>query len=286
MLNRVYVYSNHVVDCRLFDGTRKKNFNPLSISNLDLKYTKGDISKSASLKVKKIAECYLTAITIKNIVAHRNATPKIRLPVFITLTYPSVQIHDDNYLKRNHLTPFLRWLVQTKKCAAYLWRGETQQNGNLHFHIFTDKFISWSDVRAVWNSIVDKDNYVQAFFAVHNHTNPNSTDIKAVNDPLKAAKYLTKYITKGGKDARKQQGRVWGMSDNLRGLKVYHDDGFEREIFLDGIKGQIEVREQLNDFVSIYKYKDSMYKVLHKANNNMLADYENYYINCCKSVGL
>lgn len=291
MINRIYVYQNHLIDARIFDGNRNKQLNPVALDNLQKAHTVGGISPSAALKVKKIAEAYLTAITIKNIVAHRAGVPKVRLPVFITLTYPSIQIHDDNYLKAKHLKAFLRWLIETKKCSAYLWRAEVQGNGNLHFHIFTDKFLTWSDIRAVWNSIIDRDGYVQAFYAVHNHTNPNSTDIKAVTDVEKASKYLTKYFVKNSKDKelRDQKGRVWGMSDNLRGLKIYHEDGFERDILLSSIEKQVVTREALNDFVSIYKIKNKAYKMLHTCNNPhnaLLKNYEDYYLNCCKSIGL
>jgi hypothetical protein len=283
------MYNGHAVDCRIFDGNRKKQTHDASIANLQLAYTKGDISPSAARKVKKIAEAYLTAITVRNIAAHRASQPKNRLPVFVTLTYPSTQIHDDQYLKRHHLTPFLRWLKETKKCAAYIWRSEVQGNGNIHFHIFTDKFLSWTDVRAVWNSITDKDGYVQKFYLSHGHTNPNSTDIKAVTDVEKASKYLTKYFVKNAKDkgTREQKGRVWGMSDNLRDLKIYHEDDFERDILINAIGEKVITREQINDFVSIYKFKDKTYKLLHTCNNkhnNLLKNYEEYYLNCWKSI--
>lgn len=291
MKNRLYLYQNHVIDCKIFDGHRRKQLNACSLNNLQFAYTKGDISPSAARKVKKIAEAYLTAITIKNIACHRAAIAKTRYPVFVTLTYPSVQKHDDNFLKRHHLAALLRWLIQTKQCAAYIWRSEVQTNGNLHFHVFTDKFISWNDVRAVWNSIVDKDGYVQEFYKIHGHTNPNSTDIKAVTDVEKASKYLTKYFVKSRntEGVRLQTGRVWGMSDNLRGLKIYHEDDEEREIILASVEKQIQTREQINDFVSVYKYKNKTYKLLHTCNsshNNLLKNYEDYYIKACLSIGL
>ena len=288
MKNRIYLFNNHAIDCKIFDRPWRPQTNTASLNNLQLAYTKGDISPSAARKVKKIAEAYLTAITIRNIAAHRAGIAKNRLPVFVTLTYPSAQKHDDQYLKRHHLTPFLRWLKETKKCAAYIWRSEVQGNGNIHFHIFTDKFLTWSDVRAVWNSVVDKDGYVQEFYRLHGHTNPNSTDIKAVTDVEKASKYLTKYFVKNSKEnGRPQKGRVWGMSDNLRDLKIYHEDDFEREILIDAIHKQVETREAINDFVSIYKFKNKTYKLLHTCSNrhnNLLTNYEEYYLSAWKSI--
>src|SRR5438552_841266 len=62
---------------------------------------------------------------------------------FITLTLSDIQFHPDRFIKRKMLDPFLKWLVRVHNCKNYVWKAETQDNGNIHFHITTNKFIHW-----------------------------------------------------------------------------------------------------------------------------------------------
>ena len=53
---------------------------------------------------------------------------------FITLTLSDVQAHTDDSIKEHMLQPFLYWLQRYYNCS-YVWKAETQINGNIHFHI-------------------------------------------------------------------------------------------------------------------------------------------------------
>lgn len=293
LVQKAIVRRSYVIDCRIWLGKRKKNLfsqaHENSMKNLNLKYTKGDITQSARKKILKIAETYLTTISINNVIRNRNGLRKTRIPVFITLTYPSVPTQSDNELKRRHLGEFTKWLTRTKDCKAYIWRAETQQNGNLHFHIFTDKFIAWTDVRAVWNSIVGKDGYVEEFRKMHGHANPNSTDIELIEDINVASAYIAKYLTKDSYgEARKQQGRVWGCSDNIRKIEPYHETQEDRLILLEGLNDEGAFKEiiKVNDFVSIYKMHKNFVESSYKSKYNVLGNYEKYYQNLAQSLNL
>jgi len=150
--------------------------------------------------------------------------------VMITLTLPAKQKHTDNEIKSKLLNQFLTEMRTKKHFTDYIWKAEKQDNGNIHFHILTNKYISWELIREVWNRIVNKKGFKyvadyqkkqQKFFqngfksyptdnrpyAVQynaytknkkcNWTNPNSTDVVAIKNSKYLLNYLIKYIGKG-----------------------------------------------------------------------------------------
>ena len=148
---------------------------------------------------------------------------------FITLTLSSEQKHEDKEITKRLLGSFLDSLRRKWKVTQYIWKAEKQENGNIHYHIITNKFIHWQEVRDVWNRIQNKDgfNYVDAYsnkmkeffkdgFKMYpgdkrsketqlkayteakksGWMNPNSTDIHALYKVKNIASYITKYVSK------------------------------------------------------------------------------------------
>ena len=66
-----------------------------------------------------------------------------RLPVFVTLTLPSVQRHEDNVIKQQILKPFIEELKERYGVKYYFWKAEIQENGNIHFHLIIDHYIHY-----------------------------------------------------------------------------------------------------------------------------------------------
>lgn len=148
----------------------------------------------------------------------------------ITLTLASIQHNTDEEIKKNLLNNFLQ-ICRTKwKIENYIWKAEKQDNGNIHFHIIIDKFVSHTEIRESWNRIQNKkdyeyiDNYrkkmklkyVNGFIPefesccevekqkerydrniLENWSNPNSTDIHSLKNIRNAAAYISKYLAKG-----------------------------------------------------------------------------------------
>lgn len=168
---------------------------------------------------------------------------------FITLTLP-IASNDipDEVLKRQALKHFLDHARYMWDLKSYVWKAETQLNGNLHFHLTTDTYIPYDSLRKAWNHELDKlgliDRYQWAQQEFHkegfrarpelfkqwplakqlaayeygvktNWRNPNSTDVHAVKSIKKLAGYLVKYMVKNEKDRRLINGKVWGCSSNL-----------------------------------------------------------------------
>jgi len=109
---------------------------------------------------------------------------------FITLTLSDVQHHSDVEIKNLMLNNFLTRLRQLHNVTMYVWRAETQANGNIHFHIITNVFIHYDVIRKLWNSILKYHGYC------NNHDNPNSTDVHSCKRIRNLAAYLVKYFSK------------------------------------------------------------------------------------------
>lgn len=125
--------------------------------------------------------------------------------ILITLTLSSAQIHSDRYIKKKLLEPFLRILRSQHKVKNYIWKAESQDNGNIHFHITIDKFIQWQKVRSHWNTIQETEGYVSR----GKTEDPNSTDIHAVYKCKNIGGYLTKYISKGDLYKKSNNYEIW-----------------------------------------------------------------------------
>lgn len=82
---------------------------------------------------------------------------------FITLDLSSDQAHTDQEIKRQILHPFLLEARRKWNINLYLWKAEKQEIGRIHFHIITDKFIPWNELRNVWNKHQQTLGYVTGY---------------------------------------------------------------------------------------------------------------------------
>jgi hypothetical protein len=293
MEKRLIIRQQFWVDVKIFerkkDAISKAKRQANAAKNFQkTQHAKGFITKNGMKNLRSAAEAYLLAIFYKRADNARLGIRQASYPTFITLTYPAVNQLDDEYCKKNHLSPFISYLTRTKKCAGYVWRAEVQKNGNLHFHLFTDKFIPHTWIREIWNNIIEADNFITEFEKAHNHRNPNSTDIEAVKNLEKAAKYLAKYITKAEKFAtRPINGRVYGMSDNIRTTATHYAlSDWDREEFLDAAN-PILVEAQIltiNDFAAIIKPKRATRQTLYEVGSWYLGDYAKHYVSVANNL--
>lgn len=121
---------------------------------------------------------------------------------FITLTLSDVQSHTDTYIVTHMLQPFLKWIARSHNAWNYVWKAEAQDNGNIHFHITTNKFIHLSEIRKKWNSLQLKHGYMSRYNAGNKDCNPNSTDVHAVKNETELAMYMGKYFSKNDVPAK------------------------------------------------------------------------------------
>lgn len=136
-------------------------------------------------------------------------------------------MHDDKYIVNHMLQPFLKW-IKRKGNELYVWRAETQANGNIHFHITTNRYLHWESIRNKWNDIQRNNGYIKAYMDKGGDNNPNSTDVKGVKDARRMAAYMVKYMSKKTEGRRAVTCKVWSCSSKLEKHKITIDEHSEQ----------------------------------------------------------
>lgn len=168
---------------------------------------------------------------------------------FVTLTLPTLDHGiSDHHFKSKLLHNFINTCRYKFDMKNFVWKVETQENGNIHAHFTTDTFIHWKDLRKVWNRILEKNGIIDQYHDKHknldfeeynkiynasgkkeiekvrkafeqgkndNWRNPNTTDVHAVHKVKDIAAYLAKYMSKSDEERRQIKGRLWGCSQAL-----------------------------------------------------------------------
>ena len=223
----------------------------------------GSLSDNAKRKLQKAIEYLITTAYTKKTKSSKTGKIITFKTAFITLTLPAKQRHLDSDIINKCLNQFLIELVKYHNLKNYVWRSERQKNGNIHFHILIDKFISWENMRGRWNRIVGKLGYIDDFELLHNHRNPNSTDIHSTRQIKNLKAYLCKYMTKSEQssynlptdDPSKKwvSGRIWACNHELssaRGLNLIIDNEVDAE--LRKIEKSVKVRKYSGDYFTVY----------------------------------
>jgi hypothetical protein len=147
----------------------------------------------------------------------------------LTLTLPSVQQHNTQTITSECFNQFLTEIRQRTNMENYVWRLEFQKNGNVHYHIVTDTFVDYFFAQKIWNRILSKLGYVQAYtekfskmslseYCASQNANdqvsfdilakryakgkacgwrePRSVDVKVCTSDKSIAYYISKYFSK------------------------------------------------------------------------------------------
>jgi hypothetical protein len=267
----ISVYPDRIITWNSFEGLEIKNRN---INGLKLNNPNAALSQKGSKRLNNAIN-WLVHLSKHQQVNDGRLKSKFNFQInFITLSLPSQQIksyklpcgkeifkndytkfipahninfgsftyeYSDKWIKSNLLNQFLTELRQKYKSVCYVWKAETQQNGNIHFHITTNKYIYLGELRTMWNRILDKTNFISRYqdrfknmsfddyylyrnrfqsvsskkcmkayeYGVRtNWLDPNSTDIHAVNNIRDIAAYLSKYFRKGYEAYTNKRGNV------------------------------------------------------------------------------
>jgi hypothetical protein len=121
------------------------------------------MTKSAKKRVKKYLDLWFNSILAVTGASKNPRRSYARFLTFITLTLPSIQSHDDQFVKRYILQPFLANLVRLYNVGEYLWKAELQNNGNIHFHVLIDQYIHWAELRTRWNYALQPYGYISNY---------------------------------------------------------------------------------------------------------------------------
>lgn len=199
-------------------SAKRKNVSENSLSNLTRQKFNGVLSKKSRQRIVNLCDSWLGSIELLNNQKENEGLGKKRNMNMLTLTLPSQQIHDDREIKRKLLMPFLSKLTKENESFNYLWKAETQGNGNIHFHMLLDIYIDKDYVKALWNHVINYLGYIDRFEEKHGHRKPETTRIESVLNKDSGIRYVAKYIMKD-ESSRKVDGRIWGCSTALSNLK-------------------------------------------------------------------
>ena len=256
-LNEVIVYYDYVPPVRVWGSWDKPKMD-------NFKKTKpysGDITTHARRRLKRAIEClYMITPTVKVFNRSLGRQTKFRLS-HLTLTLSAKQgTRSDKEINKFILQPFLRDCKRKLGMKNYVWKAETQANGNIHYHIISDLYCDYNIVRKYWNNHQNTFRFIDDFKAVHGHDNPNSTDIHYVKNDGQLAAYLMKYIAKNNTKERKIEGKVWDCSAKLKQFKYFATNlSIEEDNEFAEALAKIQHEQYNQDYFSIIKFKDSNY---------------------------
>lgn len=164
----------------------------------------------------------LIAISLPKKAIHFDSKKEFTFRInFITLTLPSPQgTVTDKQLKQTCLKQWLEYWKDQLPGMSYVWRAERQLNGNLHFHLITDRYIHYKRIQETWNRCLTPLGFIDAFEKANGHRQPNSTDVHAVKAIRNLAAYIAKYMSKKEKEGQKVEGKLWDCSRNLKAKDV------------------------------------------------------------------
>lgn len=213
---------------------------------------RGEMTSKSARRLRKKIEIWYEGIQLHNNRAREGEIVNTRKMVFLTLTLSTSQFHSDQEIKLKILKPFFRILRDSYSVRNYVWKAESQENGNIHFHCIIDRFLDKFKVQQIWNKCQNALGYIDEFEKKYHHRNPPSTQIQAVSDMCGLLQYFEKYIAKT-ESYRKIKGAVWKGSQSVMSLQFFEFVG-DSEVEQSLIKAENEgnIRRYDDERYSIY----------------------------------
>lgn len=177
----------------------------------------GLLNLNAIKRLKRAIELLVATATEKEAMNFKTGK-RFKFKVnFVTLTLPAPQGQvSDKDLKRYCLDVWLKAAKRLFKLQSYVWRAERQKNGNLHFHICSDVYMPYDQLRDSWNQRLARYHFINEYHAKHGKWHPNSTDVHSINNVRDLSAYMVKYMAKLKKNEQRIDGKVWDCSKNLK----------------------------------------------------------------------
>jgi hypothetical protein len=186
----------------------------------------GEITQSSRKRLNQVCEILFAMAKRKTVVMAETGKRFSFRVNFITLTLSAPQDKfTDREIKELLLEPFLR-IYRRKGMINYIWKAERQENGNIHFHIFSDCWVDKTELTNTWNRLQSKLGFIETFFKKYGHRHPPSTNVKAVKSEKGLQIYMLKYMLKksdkgnqlelGRSTEAKDTGKIWDCAMHLK----------------------------------------------------------------------
>ena len=195
---------------------------------------------------------------------------------FITLTVSDAK---KNYTAKECykqlLEPFILRLRRRYGVKSYIWKAELQKRGQIHYHLTTNVFIHFSDLRNDWNNLQRKAGYLDNYFQKKGHYDANSTDVHSVVKIKNIEAYLVKYLAKKESEKESTIGKIWDCSQNLKKYNYFTEFlDSELEEKLQILEDSGKARRVIKDRFQIVYFQD--YKPTDLLNSNGKNRYEKF----------
>ena len=149
---------------------------------------------------------------------------------------------------------FIEELKRLYNVKYFFWKAEVQKSGNIHFHVVIDIFIHYKKLQDLWNSCLQRLEYINAFAEKHGHRNPPSTHVELIDSVKKAVSYVIKYVNKD-LEGRNIEGRKWGCSKELRDFSV---SGYLEDCDMYNYLNYLVMNDKAimykDDYFTVYKF--------------------------------
>jgi hypothetical protein len=199
---------------------------------------------------------------------------------FFTLTLSDAQFHSDDWIKIHMLEPMLKWMKR-QGCNHYVWKAETQENGNIHFHISSNTFIHYKKFRDKWNNLQYNSGYLERRKRQGKDLEPNSTDVHAVKKDGQFVRYMTNYMKKDIQERTEFKSEKLLMMSNTA---IEYSIGMASiaEVGIGAIRRQVEgkiwacSRELLDIKVSFESEDDDFGDIMIKTQDDLKAQWHKH----------
>lgn len=263
---RLYIYPTYCVTKIVYP--KKSNtigyLQINSLRNLSKPRQSGVMSKASAKRLKNSCDWLLLSAKKKWLFSKSLKKWINYRCTFVTLTIPDVE-HDlsDREILKQLLHPFLSYCYKYFGMRNYVWKAETQKNGQIHFHLITDCFIWHVDLKTAWNRLLKKEGILRKWHLKGNDGEPNSTDIHKIKSVKDLSAYVATYMSKKEEGRRKVNCRVWGCSyslsknrvvieeDILQASNSLQSDLFDQRVFFKSIRSE---RNQFGEDYEIAQY--------------------------------
>lgn len=153
------VYKSYSTDLEEKKVDKQKTNRPTQFLNNKVNDFKLSLNAAKNLR-NKINWLYF--LSDKKIIATSSGHNYEFRIAFVTLTLPSVQKCKTSEIN-NCLILLLNQMRNKYKLKNYVWRLEFQKNGNAHYHICTDTYISQGTWRYHWNKLINKLGFIDEY---------------------------------------------------------------------------------------------------------------------------
>lgn len=252
----VQIRNQSLIIYNRFNGSRKKSIMQKIGSQLKnvKKYT-GTITPGARKRIAKAINLLIASTENKvifNPVTNKNFNFRLS---FITLTIPDNSVITTKEAHKLLLEPFIKWLRQNHGLRNYVWKLEVQKRGQIHYHLTSDCFVHYQELRNKWNKLLDRVSMMEDYKHKFKNNNPNSTDIHKVKKIKDLSAYLIKYFTKSDQNETGLVGKIWDCSLGLKKANYYSTE-LTQDIEFDIYRNQVEKKCVIDycDKFSIIKF--------------------------------